>query len=122
MNLWITAENLELKMDVAQDICEYELFAYIDVQIKCDGFYISEQMKVYADDIIPFFSEFTDMYTSLKGSAHIEEPYGNQMYIEFVCDRTGHIAIEGSLHKNSGKNTFITYFTGKVDQSAVNIA
>ena len=122
MNLRIVSENFELKIDVAESICTEEQFAYIDVCVEADHFCISEQLKVYADDVEPFFYQFTDMYTSLEGCAYIEEPYGNQMYIEFVCDKKGHIAIEGSLHKNSGTNTFIVYFTGKADQSAIHIA
>ena len=44
------------------------------------------------------------------------------MYIEFVCDKKGHITIEGALYKNSGENTFDISFVSKVDQSAINIA
>lgn len=119
MNIWITSENLELKMSSGESIDCEELFEYIDVQLKTDTFYIAEQMKVYADDIGAFFGEFTDMYAKLNGNAYIKEPYGNQMYIGFSCDKKGHITIEGTLHKNSGENTFITSFVNKVDQSAV---
>lgn len=122
MNIWITAENLEMKVNSETDLDPVEMFACINIMIKTDTFCISEQMKVYTDDIVPFFNEFTDMYARLKGSAYIEEPYGNEMYIEFECDKTGHISIEASLHKNSGENTFVVYFAGKVDQSAINIA
>jgi len=122
MNIWIISENFELKMSSEPAVDPNEMFAYIDVKIKTDAFYVSHQMKVYTDDMWPFFNRFTDMYTQLKGSAYIKEPFGNQMYIKFVCHKTGHITIEGRLHKNSGENTFITYFVGKVDQSAINIA
>ena len=122
MNIWITAENFELKMNSRPATYLDEMFTYINVMVKTDSFYISEQMKVYTDDVQPFFNEFTDMYARLEGSAYIEEPYGNEMYIEFVCDKTGHITIEGSLYKHNGENTFSTYFVSKVDQSAISIA
>ena len=122
MNICIMAENFELRINNESDLDTDELFACINVKIKTDTFYISQQMKVYTDDVVPFFDDFADMYSRLKGSAYIEEPYGNEMYVEFVCDKTGHIIIEGSLHKSSGDNTFVTYFTGKADQSAISIA
>ena len=122
MNIYVKSENLELKMESAVTTDLDEMFAYIDVQIKTDSFYISEQMKVYTDDAGAFLVELTDMCTKLKGSAYIEEPYGNQMYIEFVCDKKGHITIEGALYKSSGENTFDISFVSKVDQSAINIA
>lgn len=122
MTLWIKTEDLELKMSGENKADAEELFTYLDVQIKTDDFYFSEKMNVYADDVTEFFGEIADICAELKGGAYIEEPYGNQMYMEFVCDKTGHISIEGSLQKNSGENTFVTYFTGRADQSAVDIS
>ena len=122
MNVCIVSENFELNMDATEVTCTGEQFTYINIQVKSDHFYILEQMRVYSDDVEPFFNQFTNMYANLEGSAYIEEPYGNQMYLEFLCDKKGHITIDGFLHKNSGENTFIVYFTGKVDQSAINIA
>ncbi len=75
--------------------------------------------KADMDIDIKAFADFTDklkkVYDTLSGEAMIKEPYGNQRYISFQAEKTGHIIVNGYLCDDMKNNEL--HFENSFDQT-----
>ena len=71
------------------------------IKVESDGFAADTTMDVDIKDLAKFGKDLHNIYESLQGEARLEEPYGQHMYLSFVGNGRGHIAIKGNLHKGS---------------------
>ena len=85
------------------DIKRFHDVSYVDtlmdIAVTCDGFAGKMQMEIDYADLCAFVQNLKTLYDRLAGAAEIKEPWGNQAYIRFECDRTGHIVITGKLNE-----------------------
>ncbi|MBO4579667.1 MAG: hypothetical protein J5715_05890 [Clostridiales bacterium] len=89
------------------------------VKVVSGNFSGAMQMEVGSLDLEQFVQQICSMNNSLKGRAHIEEPYGNSCFIDFKMNKTGHIKVSGKLkdfdHHLDFENVFDqTYLPGFV--------
>lgn len=73
----------------------------LEVTIQSDGFSAHTTMDIDIKEFSKFALDLTHLYETLSGEARIEEPYGLHMYMLFVGNGNGHIAIKGYLHKET---------------------
>ena len=110
--------KLSLTFQVFESDIAYPTNTIISVFVLSAGFSASTSMDVDIKEISEFCDELNKMYSTLKGSAKILEPFGNKQYIGFVGDGYGHILISGMLHSN-GANGFCQElkFENSIDQT-----
>ena len=90
----------------------------LDVTVRSDGFSANTTMDIDINEFAKFAMDLTHIYETLSGEARIEEPYGRHMYISFIGNGRGHIAIKGSLHReNCNGNEQSLRFENDIDQT-----
>lgn len=105
MEHFIKSENFDIRLQlkVFEADIEYSSNTILTISINSDGFCASTDMDIDIKQFVAFVGALSALYSSLTGSAVIREPYGEQQYIEFCADRSGHIHIRGELSSNGRK-------------------
>lgn len=88
---------LQLKLNVYERDIQCSTNTIMAVTVKSDDFSAKADMDIDIKEFINFASQLSLLYSKLKGTAIIQEPYGNQQFIRFAADKTGHIIISGKL-------------------------
>ena len=109
--------SLSLDLQVFEPDIEYPSNTILSVCVSSSGFSASTTMDIDIKAFCNFCNELEIVYNTLKGSAKIQEAYGNQ-YILFSGDRLGHIMISGFLD-SQGANGFLQElkFKNCIDQT-----
>ena len=107
----LTAEDFSLEMKAKVYTGDPEINnVLLWVSVVSKNFSGAMEMEVGTLGLDEFIRQMCSMNKDMKGSARIEEPYGNHCFIEFEMDRTGHITTRGRLvdftHKMEFENTF----------------
>ncbi len=89
---------------------EYPSNTILTIYVNSDGFCANTDMDIDIKTFIAFVDALSALYSSLTGTAVIQEPYGEQQFIEFSVDRSGHIRIRGELSSN-GRKGFVQKLT-----------
>ena len=92
--------KLSLTFQVFESDIAYQINTIISVFVLSAGFSAYTSMDVDIKKISEFCNELNKLYSTLKGSTKILEPFGKQS-ICFSGDGLGHIHISGTLHSNS---------------------
>lgn len=82
----------------------------LTTKIVSDGFSGIQDLEVGSKDLDKFIAKLTEMNSKLKGSAHIEEPYGYNCFIDLKMDKTGHVKVKGKLHTSGNELLFENIF------------
>ena len=97
--------NICLQFNIFESDIKLSSNTLLTVSIKSDGFCANTDMDIDIKQFIIFIDNLEKLYSTLKGRAVIEEPYGEKQFIEFNVDQTGHIRVRGKLSSN-GRNGF----------------
>ena len=102
----LEAENFNLSLDfqVLESDIAYPSNTILSICVSSSGFSASTTMDIDIKAFCNFCNELEIVYNTLKGSAKIQEAYGNQ-YILFSGARLGYIMISGFLD-SQGANGF----------------
>ena len=102
----LEAENFNLSLDfqVFESDIAYPSNTILSISVSSSGFSASTTMDIDIKAFCNFCNELEIVYNTLKGSAKIQEAYGNQ-YILFSGDCLGHIRASGFLD-SQGANGF----------------
>ena len=95
--------DIRLQLKVFDADIEYSSNTILTISVNSDGFCASTDMDIDIKQLVAFVDALSSLYSSLTGSAVIQEPYGEQQFIEFCTDRSGHISIRGELSSNGRK-------------------
>ncbi len=95
--------DIRLQLKVFDADIEYSSNTILTISVNSDGFCASTDMDIDIKQFVAFVDALSSLYSSLTGSAVIQEPYGEQQFIEFCTDRSGHISIRGELSSNGRK-------------------
>ena len=95
--------DIRLQLKVFNADIEYSSNTILTISVNSDGFCASTDMDIDIKQLVAFVDALSSLYSSLTGSAVIQEPYGEQQFIEFCTDRSGHISIRGELSSNGRK-------------------
>ena len=95
--------DIRLQLKVFDEDIEYSSNTILTISVNSDGFCASTDMDIDIKQFVAFVDALSSLYSSLTGSAVIQEPYGEQQFIEFCTDRSGHISIRGELSSNGRK-------------------
>ena len=96
--------TLSLDFQVFESDIAYPSNTILSIGVSSSGFSASTTMDIDIKTVCGFCNELESVYNTLKGSAKIQEAYGNQ-YILFSGDGLGHITVSGLLGSN-GANGF----------------
>ncbi len=96
--------SLSLDFQVFESDIDCPSNTILSVCVSSSGFSASTIMDVDVKTIYDFCNELESVYNTLKGSAKIQEAYGNQ-YILFSGDGLGHIKV-ASMLDSQGANGF----------------
>ena len=91
--------SLLLKIETCYSDMQYLNNTILETTLNSDGFCACTTMEIDIKEFKDFASKINDIYATLRGSAAITEPYGEQI-IQFSADKTGHIHVSGMLHNN----------------------
>lgn len=92
----------------------------LKIDVRSNGFTASTTMDIDIKDLAKLGKDLCQIYETLQGNARLEEPYGQHMYISFVGNKRGHIAIKGYLHKgNRVGSEQILEFENDIDQTCL---
>ena len=92
----------------------------LKIDVKSNGFTASTTMDIDIKDLAKLGKDLCQIYETLQGNARLEEPYGQHMYMSFVGNNRGHIAIKGYLHKgNRTGSEQVLEFQNDVDQTCL---
>ena len=80
------------------------------VSVVCGSFSGAMTMDVGSMEIENFIHQMSSMNKNMKGSARIEEPYGNHCFLEFEMDKTGHVQVHGKLVEGTQQMSFESVF------------
>ena len=97
---------------------EYSSNTILTISVISDNFSANTDMDIDIKSFLFFVDALSSLYTTLNGTAIIQEPYGEQQYIELRADRSGHINIRGKLSSN-GRGGFLQKlsFENCIDQT-----
>ena len=110
--------DIRLQLKVFEADIEYSSNAILTISVNSDGFCANTDMDIDLKRFVAFVDALSSLYSSLTGSAVIQEPYGERQFVEFSADRSGHIRIRGELSSN-GRNGFVQKlnFENCIDQT-----
>ncbi len=118
----IESENLTLCIEpqIFEADIKLPTNTILSIEVKSDGFAANTTMDIDIKDLAKFSKDVCHIYETLKGEARLEEPYGQQMYLSFVGNGRGHIAIKGHLHKgNRNGSEQVLEFENDIDQTCL---
>lgn len=95
--------DIHLQLKVFEADIEYSSNTILSISVNSDGFCANTDMDIDIKQFVAFVDALSSLYSSLTGLAVIQEPYGEQQFIEFRTDRSGHISIRGELSSNGRK-------------------
>lgn len=109
--------TLSLTFQVFESDIAYPSNTILAVCVSSSGFSASSTMDIDIKALYGFCEELWSVYNTLKGSAKIQETYGNQ-HILFSGDGLGHIMVSGFLD-SQGANGFLQElkFENCIDQT-----
>ncbi len=109
--------KLSLRFKVFEKDIPYASNTILTVSLDSAGFCAEADLDVDIKRIVQVIGELDALYTTLKGSTRIDEPFGEQ-YIAFCGDGRGHIHISGQLYSN-GRHGFVQElkFENRIDQT-----
>ena len=95
----LTYDTLSITLDL--EVFENDIMCPINtsmnVKVESCGFCGNAIMDIDVKEFAKFSSQLFEIYTTLKGNAKIQEPYGQKQFIEFDGDGMGHIVIRGMI-------------------------
>ena len=111
-------ETFEMNLDVQvfeKDIL-FPTNTIMNISVESCGFYGSTTMDIDAKELAKFGVKLSEIYISLTGRTKIQEPYGQNQFVEFIGDGVGHISVCGMI---SNETTFSQKlcFENQIDQT-----
>ena len=88
------------QLKVFESDVSYSSNTILTISVISDNFSANTDMDIDIKSFVVFVDALSSLYTTLNGTAIIQEPYGEQQYIELSADRSGHINIRGKLSSN----------------------
>ena len=88
------------QLKVFESDVSYSSNTILTISVISDNFSANTDMDIDIKSFVVFVDALSSLYTTLNGTAIIQEPYGEQHYIELIADRSGHINIRGKLSSN----------------------
>lgn len=111
---------LKIKVKVFLEDIRLSSNTIMEVTVQSDGFSATTTMDIDIKELAKFALDLTHICEILSGEARIEEPYGMHMYLSFIGNGRGHIAVKGYLHKNNCVgNEQILEFENDIDQTGL---
>ena len=110
---------MELNVNVFESDINYSSNTILDIFIKCNEFSAQTSMDIDIKEFAVFAEKIYIMYKNLSGTAVVKEPYGNEQFIEFSCDKMGHILIKGFLCNLVDACSYKLNFEKIIDQTAI---
>ena len=110
---------MELNVNVFETDINYSSNTILNIIIKCDEFSAQTSMDIDIKEFAVFAEKIYIMYKNLSGTAVVKEPYGNEQFIEFSCDKMGHILIKGFLCNLFDACSYELSFEKIIDQTAI---
>ena len=106
------------QLKVFESDVSYSSNTILTISVISDNFSANTDMDIDIKSFVVFIDALSSLYTTLNGTAIIQEPYGEQQYIELCADRSGHINIRGRLSSN-GRGGFLQElsFENRIDQT-----
>ena len=92
--------NICFQLKVFESDIQYSSNTIMSVSVISNEFCGKSDMDVDIKDFVIFTNALNELYKTLNGSAIIQEPYGQQQFIKFTADKTGHILVNGKLSAN----------------------
>lgn len=89
--------SLLLNLRVFESDIRYPLNTIMEVEVESNGFAGNVNMDIDVKEFAKFAVDLSKLYDCLSGEAQIAEPYGEQMYLAFQGDGSGHIRVKGML-------------------------
>lgn len=110
--------DLCFHLKVFESDIQYSSNTILTISVNSDGFCANTDMDIDIKEFVAFVDDLSSLYKTLHGAATIQEPYGEQQFVTFSADRSGHIHISGELSSN-GRNGFSQKLTfeNRIDQS-----
>lgn len=110
--------SISFQLNVFESDIQYSSNTILTVAVESDGFCAESNMDIDIKEFAAFVDTLTALFSTLKGNAIIQEPYGQKQYISFSSDNTGHVFINGKLNSN-GRNGFSQelVFENSIDQT-----
>jgi len=108
--------ELQIEMSVYKSDISLPVNTTLNISVHSYGFYANTTMDIDIKNLIVFARELLQLYTTLSGTAKLEEPYGNS-FIEFLAETGGHIAIKGQLNKQYLNFSHKLWFENEIDQT-----
>ena len=88
----------------------------LKIDVKSNGFTASTTMDIDIKDLAKLGKDLCQIYETLQGNARL----GQHMYMSFVGNNRGHIAIKGYLHKGDRIGSEqVLEFENDVDQTCL---
>ena len=78
--------DIRLQLKVFEADIEYSSNTILTISVNSDGFCANTDMDIDIKQFVAFVDALSSLYSSLTGSAVIQEPYGEQQFIEFCKD------------------------------------
>ena len=95
----------------------YSSNTIMEVTVQSKGFLANTSMDIDIKQFAKFSVDLCKIYETLSGEAKIEEPYGMHMYLSFVGNGRGHIAIKGCLYKGDSAGSQSLEFDNDIEQT-----
>jgi len=111
--------HMELDMNIFETDIKYSSNTIMSTTLKCNEFSAQTSMDIDIKEFAVFAEKIFAMYEKLNGTALIKEPYGNEQFIEFSCDKTGHIIIKGFLCNLNDSCSYKLNFEKTIDQTDI---
>ena len=110
--------SLELEVQTHKEDLAYKANTNLRVKVLSDGFSAETVMDIDVRDLAEFAARLSALYETLKGSAHLKEPYGAHNSIAFFSKTGGHIAVRGRIHhQNANGDAQELTFENEIDQT-----
>ena len=104
--------------EYGQEDLAYKANTNLCVKVLSDGFSAETVMDIDVRDLAEFAARLSALYETLKGSAHLKEPYGAHNSIAFFSKTGGHIAVRGRIHhQNANGDAQELTFENEIDQT-----
>lgn len=114
----LKADNFELAVDTEiydRDL-SYEENTALDLELTSYGFSVKTTLDADIRRVAAFARDIMTMYVTLKGSATIDEPYGDR-FIDFRMTPLGHVQVKGELSDYSRGYSHEMKFENEFDQT-----
>lgn len=112
--------NLQLQLKVFESDIPYPSNTIMTVAVDSDGFCGKTEMEIDIKQFVEFSNELSTIYSTLNGTAIIQEPYGEEQFVKFNGDGSGHVTVNGKFTSNN-RNGFAQslFFENNIDQTCL---